>query len=395
MPPQKVLMYGAGKIGRGFMGQLFTDSGYQVVFVDIIPELVAALNERHGYRLVLVTNQGREERVIGRVRAVAGWDRDAVAREMLDMDLVATAVGVRSLSDIAPFLAEGIRWRMRRGIARPLNIIVCENLKDAPQALQGMIASHLPGDCHAYLADRVGLIDAVIDRMVPVVPPDVLAKDPSYILTEPYGLLQVNGAGFVGDIPPVRGMEAVADIQACVDRKLYLHNGGHAMLSYLGSLKGLTYGYEALADRDVHHELVRAWDETERALIPEYGFDSAGLRAYMRELEERWANRALSDTLLRLGRDPIRKLGPSDRLIGPARLALKHAISPEALSLGIAAGMVFASQDDPCAAELQGLLASKGLAAVLEEICDVAPGEDLGRMITHQHERIRSGAWPA
>ena len=190
-------------------------------------------------------------------------------------------------------------------------------------------------------------------------------------------------------------MEAVADIQACVDRKLYLHNGGHAMLAYLGSLKGLTYGYEALADRDVHRELVRAWDETERALISEHGLASSGLRAYMRELEERWANRALSDTLLRLGRDPFRKLAATDRLVGPARLALKHGISPEALSLGIAAGLMFANAGDARAVELQALLASKGQEASLREVCGIDPAEDLGRMITHQYERIRRGAWPA
>ena len=394
MVPQKVLMYGAGKIGRGFMGQLLAESGYQVVFVDIIPELVAALNARQSYNLVLVTNDERTERVVGNVRAVAGWDKAAVAQEMLDIDLIATAVGARSLPDIAPLLAKGILGRMRQGVHRHLNIIVCENLKDAPRALRDMIASHLPPDCQDYLADRVGLVDAVIDRMVPVVPPDVLARDPSYILTEPYGLLQVNASGFMGEMPQVRGMEAVRDIQACVDRKLYLHNGGHAMLAYLGALKGLVYGYEALADHDVRAELGHAWDETERALISEYGFDSAGLRAYMRELEERWANRALSDTLLRLGRDPIRKLGPRDRLVGPARMALRHGASPEALSLGIAAGMVFADPDDPRAVELQALLATRGLAAVLRVVCEVAPGSELGRMIARQYGRIRREGWP-
>jgi mannitol-1-phosphate 5-dehydrogenase len=390
----RVLLYGSGKIGRGFLGQLFTEAGCQVVFCDIIPELVQALNAHGSYHLALVSNLGREERIIAGVRAVDGQDLDAVADEIVAADLVATAVGARSLTDIAPILAEGVRRRREQGYEHPLNIIVCENLVDAPRILGEMMAEHLGTSDLGYLREHVGLVDAVIDRMVPEVAPDLLANDPSFILTEPYGLLQVNAQGFVGPLPTLHGLDLVDDVRACVDCKLYLHNGGHAMLAYLGSLRGLTYGYEALGDALVRAELGGAWVEMELALVDEYGFDLVGLRDYMRKLEERWANRALSDTILRLGRDPIRKLGPTDRLVGPATLSLRHGRYPETLVGGIAAGLAFGAPRDARAVELQGMIARLGPAEALRSISGVDPDGELGRGVLAAYGRIRRDGWP-
>jgi len=385
-------MYGAGNVGRGFLGQLFSESGFQVVFVDIVPEIVAALNERQSYRLRLVSNAGSEDITIGSVCALDGRERDAVAAEIAGAEIMATAVGADILPRIAATVAAGIARRADGETARPLNIIVCENLKDAPRIFRGMIEEHLPSRYHTYLAERVGLVAAVIGRMVPIVPPE-FKRDPTFIMAEPYKVLPVDKAGFVGAIPRIVGLEAHDRFAAYVDRKLYIHNAGHAMLGYLGHQKGLVYGYEALQDPDIRPWLLGALSESQRALIAEYGLDAADLRAHVADLLQRFGNRALGDTIYRLARDPLRKLGRTDRLVGAASLAWSHGIRPTALSLGIGGALAFDDARDPRAVELQRLLARRGLDAVLGDVCGISLEGELARMVREQYDRIRQRTW--
>lgn len=386
------VMYGAGNVGRGFLGQLLSESGYEVIFVDIVPELIAVLNERRSYRLRLVSNAGTEEITVRNVRALHASDTEAVATAIAEADLLATAVGGNALPKIAPTIAAGIARRAERGNLSPLDIIVCENLKDAPRLLRTMLAQHLAPVHHAYLAERVGLVDAVIGRMVPLVPEE-MRQDPSFIMAEPYKVLPVNKAGFVGEIPDIVGLEPRDRFEAYVDRKLYLHNAGHAMLGYLGYQKGLTYGYEALEDPDIRPWLWRAWEEAQKALVAEHGFDPAELQAHVDELRERFANRALGDTIFRLARDPLRKLGRTDRLVGAACLSWAHGIRPEALTLGIGAALAFDDPQDPGAVELQRRLAHQGLEDVLRQVCQLDPAGELAQMIVARYACVRQGTW--
>lgn len=393
---KKAVMYGAGNVGRGFLGQLFAESGYEVVFVDIVPELLAALNAKGSYRLLLVSNEGEQEIQVRNVRAVDGRDAQCVATELADADLAATAVGASVLPRIAPVVAAAIVQRAQATPSRPLNIIICENLKDAASIFRGMLESHVPDPYKGFLSEQVGLVEAVIGRMVPIVPPELQKKDPSLILAEPYKVLPVDRDGFVGPIPNIVGMEPHDRFVAYVDRKLYIHNAGHAVLAYLGYLKGWTYGYEALADPDIYPWLRRALDESQKALVAHHGLDVAALRAHVDDLLARFGNRALGDTIYRLGRDPLRKLGPTDRLVGAANLALAHGITPLGLATGIAAGLAFDHPDDPRAVELQRRLAAQGLDAVLQEVCGIEPTGALASLVKKRHALVRTGRhWQA
>ncbi|MBM4464351.1 MAG: mannitol-1-phosphate 5-dehydrogenase [Chloroflexi bacterium] len=385
---KQAVIFGAGNIGRGFLGQLFTESGYEVVFVEINRRLVDRLNQQGSYTLRMVNNELSQDLIIAPVRAVDGRDEEAVAREVVAADLLATAVGVRALPQVAPVLALGIARRAEAGVGTPLNIILCENLKNASQVLQGMVQEHLPGEHHRYLAEKVGFVEAVIARMVPILPDEVREQDPTLVVVEPYKVLPVDKKGFKGAIPDIVGLEPREDFAAYVDRKLYLHNAGHAMLGYLGYQKGLGYGYEALDAALIRPLLDQALDEAAQALVAEHGFDPKDLRAHVADLLTRFANRPLGDTIFRLARDPIRKLGPTDRLVGGARAALKHGIEPQALSWGIAAGLAFDDPRDPQASRLQEMLREQGLDAVLAQVCGLDPAGRLAEMVRERYGRV-------
>ncbi len=388
---KKAIMFGAGNVGRGFLGQLFRESGYEVIFIDIDEKLIAALNERRSYVIRLVTNEFSQELIIDNVRAVHGDNRSAVAAEVVDAEIMATAVGVSALPHIAPTVALGIARRAEAGVTDPFNIIVCENLKDASQIFRGMVREHLAEEYHEYLMTKVGFVEAVIARMVPLMTPEMRAQDPSLIIVEPYKVLPVSQDGFVGPIPTIVGMEPRDNFVAYVDRKLYIHNAGHAMLAYLGYRKGLEYGYEAMDDPEIYPLFAKALDESIRALVSRYDLDPVALREHREYIEHRLRNRALGDTIFRLGRDPIRKLGRKDRLVGAASLALEEGIEPDGLAWGIAAGLTFDDARDPKAMELQAKLANKGLNGVLAEVCGLDPVGPLALMIKERYKKISQG----
>ncbi len=391
---KKAIMFGAGNVGRGFLGQLFHESGYEVVFVDVDDRLIAAL-KRGSYVIRLVTNELSREVTIDGVRTVHGGDRQAVAAEVVDAHIMSTAVGVGALPHLAPTVALGLTRRAEAGVTDPVNIIVCENLKNASQIFRGMVQEHLAAEYHPYLAEYVGFVDTVIGRMVPLMPPELRQKDPSLVIVEPYKELPVSRSGFVGPVPAIVGMEPYDNFVAYTDRKLYIHNAGHAVLAYLGYRKGLEYGYQAMDDPDIYSVFSQALSESKRALISRHGLDRLALEKHVEDLQHRFRNRALGDTIYRLGRDPIRKLGPTDRLVGAANLVLEQGLEPDALAWGIAAGLTFDDPRDQAALKLQALLDEKGLDHVLTEVCGLAPDGHLAQMVRERYHKVVAGKWPS
>ena len=375
------IIFGAGSVGRGFLGQLFSESGYDVIFVDVDAPLVEALAQRGSYTLRLAGIDKTEELTIGPVRAVSGTRPEQVAAAVARASLMATSVGARALAAIAQPIAAGLAQRWEQGESAPLNIIICENLHDAPDLLRGYVEAALPEPLRPAVRARVGFVPAVIARMSPVPTPEQRAADISLIVAEPYKVLPVDRLAFVGTISTVVGMEAVTPFSAYTERKLYIHNAGHAILGYLGYRRGYAYGYEASTDPFVRPLLNQALHEAGRALIAEHGLDADALAKHIQDLLARFANRALADPTIRLARDPIRKLAPGDRLLGAARLAEKHGITPSGLAWGIAAALAYNDPEEEHAVELQTRLAQTGLAQTLETLCGLRPGEPLSRLV--------------
>ncbi len=389
MTRPSAVVFGAGSVGRGFLGQLFSESGYEVVFVDLDAPLVEALARRGVYTLRLAGVVKVEDREIAPVRAVDGRDGEAVAREVASAALLATAVGARALSPVGASIARGLIQRWESGNDVPLNVIICENLHDAPERLGEHIRAGLPETMSTHMTTRLGLVPAVIARMSPVPTPEQRAADPSLIVAEPYKVLPADRDAFAGQIPEIVGMEAVAPFAAYTARKLFIHNASHAILGYLGSRRGFGYGYEALEDNWVRSRVEAALDEAARGLIAEYGFEPVALREHIDYLLVRFSNRALADPVVRLARDPLRKLAPDDRLVGAARLAQKHGIVPEGLAWGIAGALLFESPDDEHATTLQQRITEQGLASTLQAVCGIGSDEVLGELVLARYAELR------
>lgn len=384
------VIFGAGSVGRGFLGQLFSESGYRVVFADVDAPLIEALNRRGSYTLRLAGVQTTEDLTIGPVSAVDARDTEQLAAEVARAGLMATAVGARALAAIAMPIAVGLTARWEAGETAPQNIILAENLHNAPDVLRDHVLAHLPEALRPRLAKRVGFVASVIARMSPVPTPEQRAADPTLIVAEPYKVLPVDRDAFVGAVPEVVGMYAVSPFTAYTDRKLYIHNAGHAMLGYLGYRRGYAYGYEALADGRVYALLSQALNESGRALMAEHHMDAVALSENVQYLLDRFANRALGDPIGRLARDPLRKLAAGDRLVGAARLAERHGIEPQGLAWGIAAGLTYDDPSDALAVELQAIVQAEGFDGALLKVCDIQPDEPLAALVRERYRTLQS-----
>ncbi|MCE5197779.1 MAG: mannitol-1-phosphate 5-dehydrogenase [Armatimonadota bacterium] len=381
----KAIQFGAGNIGRGFAAQLFTESGLEVVFVDVVQELVDLINQRRSYPIRIACEEPWTVTVTN-VRAVSGLDVPAVAEEIRTADLICTAVGANILPRIAPTIAAGIKARADAGVESPINIIICENLQHMAQHLKAELKKALPEECHGYLDDKVGFVESVVGRMVPVMTAEQKREDPLLVVVEPYKHLPVAKAAIKGTFPEIAGVEPADNFQSFVDRKLYTHNAGHAIAAYLGYLKGYKYIHQAMSDPEIVSEVRAALSETGQALVRKHGLSPEDHQAHIEDLLHRFANVALGDQVARVGGDPVRKLGPEDRLIGGAKLAMEYGVFPKHLCKGIAAALRFNPPGDRTAPKVQQLVSDLGVAGALHEISGLPENSEITAEVVRQYE---------
>lgn len=345
----KLVLFGAGNIGRSFIGQLFARAGYEVVFVDVNETILAALNAERRYR-VIVKRDGRDDETvwIENVRGVDGRDREAVARELAEADIAATAVGQRALPAVLPTLARGLALRRERHGDRPLDIVIAENLHSAADHFRRELAKHLPADFP--LERMAGLVETSIGKMVPIMREEDLRRDPLWVFGEAYNTLIVDKHGFRNPIPPIADLRAMDNMKAYVDRKLFIHNLGHAAAAYFGyrAAPGLTYIYEVLALPEVLAATRRAMEQSAAALCREYPADLTpeALSEHVEDLLARFANRALGDTVYRVGRDLSRKLSRADRIVGALLLCKRQGRPADEIAQVFRAALEFRARDE-------------------------------------------------
>ncbi|MBQ8173943.1 MAG: mannitol dehydrogenase [Clostridia bacterium] len=368
---KQAIMYGAGNIGRGFIGQLFHMSGYEISFIDVNMTVIDKLNSDGQYPVYITDGDDYREYLVTGVHGVNGRDNEAIAEAIASADIMATAVGVNILKFIAAPFAGGVRRRMEKGIEAPLNVIICENMIEADKYFAGLVKENLNDAEKAYFDAHIALVEPSIGRMVPATPKEIAEKNPLAVCVEPYCELPVDKNAFKGEVPAIENMVPFAPFDFFIRRKLFMHNMSHALTAYFGARKGYTYIWEAAKDAEVKLLTLRALTESSRALSKEYGVPLEELLCFSENLISRFENKLLGDTVERVGRDTKRKLSANDRFVGAARLCEKHGIKPVTILAGLAAGLHFAPEGDEASAEVVADVKQNGVAHALATYCGV------------------------
>lgn len=381
---KKAIMYGAGSIGRGFIGKVFSDSGYEVCFLDIMPNIIEELNKRHEYPVRIVNKELTHDETVINVRAVNAGSEEAIA-EIAGCDIMATAVGVNVLPRIAPVIARGIIERMKTG--RTLDIILCENQLEADVLMRGWINECLDGQQKNWADKNVGLIEASIGRMVPVMTAEQKAEHPLLVYVEPYAELPVDSAAFKGEIPCLNGLLPYTPFGLYIKRKLFIHNLGHATCAYMGAQIGCEYIWQAAEKKEIVCAAREAMMCSAEALSREYGEEFLPLlEEHVDDLLCRFTNWSLPDSIARVGADPVRKLRRNDRFIGAALYSMEYGINPAPILAGVRAALKFNNPADITAPKLQADLKEKGLEYVITHYMGIDVKEPIFELLQSQLE---------
>jgi mannitol-1-phosphate 5-dehydrogenase len=344
---KKLVIFGAGKIGRSFIAQLFSRGGYEIVFVDISKSLIDELNIKRGYRIVI---KGDHEQVINieNVRGVSLCDEQTVINEVASAGIIATSVGLSGLQGIFPVLASALQKRFNEIQEQPLDIIIAENMRNADRYFRKELMNLLPAE---YPFDSlVGLVETSIGKMVPIMNRKDIEEDMLQIFAEPYNTLILNRKGFRNKVPDIEGLAPKDNMKAWVDRKLFIHNLGHSASAYIGYLYNpeFIFLWEALAVPEIHDFVRAAMLQSSEILLKEYPeeFTVKNLTEHIDDLLSRFQNKALGDTIFRVGCDLKRKLGPEDRLAGAIHKSFKTGLPFDRILFALVCGCHFRASDE-------------------------------------------------
>ena len=378
----KLVLFGAGKIGRSFIGQLFSRGGYEVVFIDVFKPVIDELNRRGNYKVVI---KGDVESVITiqNVRGVFGGESEKVIAELASARIVAVSVGQNGLKAIMPLIVKGLNLRYESENALPLDIIIAENLRNAAEFMYQELKQYLPDGYP--LEERVGLVETSIGKMVPIMLKKDTDEDMLQVFAEPYNTLILDKKAFKNPIPVIEGLAPKVNMKAWVDRKLFIHNLGHATMVYLGFIAHptATFLYEVLADNELRENIRNTMLQAANILIEKYPdeFTIEMFTAHIDDLLRRFQNQALGDTLFRVGCDLQRKLSAEDRLAGAIHLAHEMKLPYDLILKALVCGCHFKATDETgnqLSDDIEfGKIVEKGITSVLTTICGFDPITDL------------------
>lgn len=375
MNTKKIVIFGAGKIGRSFIGQVFNLSGYEVVFVDINKQLIGLMNQQKQYRIVIKNGEEDELLFIRNVRGICLDEEERLVSELTDTTIISLSVGQQGLGAVIPVLARSLIARRKKYGDIPLDIIIAENIRNADRLIWEELKKQLPPDYP--LEQQVGLVETSIGKMVPIMTQKDVEEDPLQVFAESYNSLIVAKNGFKNPIPYVPFLAPKENIKAWVDRKLFIHNLGHATTAYLGfkTCPDAVYISEVLEDQDIRYTVRQTMlqaAEILRALYPEE-FTPTQLEEHIDDLIYRFRNKSLRDTIFRVGCDLYRKLGPEDRLAAPVHAAVRMGKPYHLILNAIMAGISFRAKDENGNYFPSDRLffeeATKGSQYILENVC--------------------------
>ena len=362
---EKAIQFGAGNIGRGFIGYLLKNAGYDLVFADVFDNVIDLINKEKAYTIHVKDVENEDIRVEG-ISAVNST-RDEVLGEIAQASIITTAVGPLNLVKIADKIASGIRKRFEENSDRYLNIIACENAIKASESLKGYVYGKLSQEEKAYADKYVGFPNCSVDRIVP----PSKNENPLDVTVENYYEWNVEEAGFKGEVPEIEGMNLVGNLEAYIERKLFTLNTGHASTAYLGSLKGYRTIDESINDSEIEDQVRKIMQESGEALIAKFGFNREEHFAYIEKIIKRFKNPYLNDDVKRVGREPIRKLSPNERFVKPINTALENKLPIDNLLVGLAAALNFRNEEDDQAVELKNDIEKLGLDKTIEKITEI------------------------
>lgn len=379
--------FGAGKIGRGFIANLLHQTGYHVVFADVVQETIDKLKKEQQYTLFLI-DHNYDEQLIDDVDAYSTINEaDKVVDAIQEAEVVTTSVMATNLDKVAPLIAKGLKRRV--GSHKPkITVMACENAMMGTNILvKAMLAT---GEITTDELNEVGVYpNTAVDRVV--FDGHHHGKD-GIEIGDAYELAIEKNKLADTNTQPIKNAECVENLEMYLQRKIYMINCGHAISAYLGQANGYKTVQEVLKDPQLLEQVKTAMMESAGALEKKYGFEHTTLVTYMNKMfVKRMTTPGLSDPVERVGREPIRKLAANDRIIGPALQCEAYKLANDHLLHGAAYGFHFQNPDDQQAVEIQTSIEQNGIKETVAKYTQQPVDSRIVAVISDNYEQISKG----
>ncbi|QCR34366.1 mannitol-1-phosphate 5-dehydrogenase [Lysinibacillus sp. SGAir0095] len=385
MERPKAVHFGAGNIGRGFIGLILTKSGYDVCFVTRSQTKIQQLNLRKEYP-VCIANETKERITVRHVEAVSTEDTLSIVKKIVHAEIITTALGVTNLPKIAECIALGIKARIIKNNKNPLHIIACENTNGASSILKKFVFSYLSKSMQEQASKIVTFPNTVIDRIVPA----QHHKDPLEVTVEPYFEWVIESSQLPEKLPTIQEVQFVDSLDAYIERKLFTVNTAHCCAAYYGYLKGYSTIQEVMMDPKLSLDVQKVMNETGEMLIEKYDLDEQEHKRYIRKILHRFANPHLTDKIVRVGRSPLRKLSINDRLVKPTVQAYELGMEISNLTKAIAAALHFNYNKDPEAVKLNEELVKHDIHLVISKYLGIPKTHPIHDKIASKYKEIEN-----
>ncbi len=361
---KQALHFGAGNIGRGFIGEILFNNGFAVTFVDVNDTLIKALNDRHCYSIE-IAQEGKPHIDVRDVSGINNRENpQAVIKAVAETDIITTAIGPNILPFIAELIAKGIQERKAKASTQSIDILACENMIGGSQFLKEEVCKYLDKDDLEYLDTYIGFPNAAVDRIVPA----QSHEDPLFVVVEPFNEWVVETKRMKNPDLRLANVHYEDNLEPFIERKLFSVNSGHATSAYIGAYYGAKTILEALQTQAVRSQIQAVLGEIRQLLVSKWGFDDAELRDYHDVIISRFENPYIVDDIERVARTPIRKLGYDERFIRPIRELKERQLPYANLLKTVAFVFTYKDSHDEQSLKLQSDLSQKPLIEVVEEV---------------------------
>ncbi|WP_165005299.1 MULTISPECIES: mannitol-1-phosphate 5-dehydrogenase [unclassified Enterococcus] len=370
----RAVHFGAGNIGRGFIGEVLADNGFEITFVDVNKTIIDALNERASYTIELA-DESKKQITVKNVKGINNQtDPDKVIEAIAKTDLVTTAIGPNILPFIAELIAKGIEQRKLMGNTASLDIIACENMIGGSEFLEKEVCKYLSDK--AFADQHIGFPNAAVDRIVPL----QQHEDPLFVQVEPFKEWVIDNSQRKNKEITLNDVLYVENLEPYIERKLFSVNTGHATVAYTGALLGYQTIDEAMQDALVVAQLKSVLQETGSLLVAKWGFDPQQHDEYIEKIIHRFQNKYISDAITRVARTPLRKLGYQERFTRPVRELQEHNLVCPHLTATM--GIIFNYYDpnDEQSRQLHEMKIHENLEQLIQEVTGINDPKTIGNI---------------
>ncbi len=381
-----MLIYGAWNIWRGFLADLWHQSWYACVFVDVRNDIIDALNTQLSYTHRTVWAQWVQEKEIDSVRWIHWSNTQDVIQAITDATLITTAVGKDALQFIIPTLQQWLLQRIKQWNHNDclVTTIAFENIHWNTEYLKSLILKWLSSEDQKKITDHVQFPNSLVDRIVP----NYLWENILDVCVEDYYQIAIDGNAV--DAPPhLHGIQITPDLDALADQKLFTLNMGHALTAYLWNLSWATTIHDAIQNTTINTMVHSTMREIGQLLAMKYPntITQKTHESYVSTTIERFKNHYLNDTIDRVARDPIRKLWPQDRLVSPFLELFDKNIPASYLGSWIASALLYQNTKDVQAIKLQSDIKNQWIENVISQYLWIWQGAQMDLISSHYHLR--------